>query len=492
MKNRLYILIVFMITSVSINAQPATNKDAQKSNYRNVYWIHGLSGDVNSLKTLSDYFRERYKINSYYPGYPTNRGVEEAAYQLSGLGIGLQRDDDIVIAHSMGGLVSRQYYKDFANRRFGGIMTLNTPHQGAEFAQSFDNGKIKTFFTKVTTDGFDGYNNMSVHVADSRKYHENVLEEMAVYESLNDIRDDITLVGVIAGNVLGNPLASWSVDALTTAAFVLIVDKFTEAVKDNVATVIGLAATTVFGTEEEEWTYSKDDLKPNSQIVKGLNNSPIDCPRIAITGTVDDRPGMRFLGSRISAMQQENPGIGDIDDGVFIKYTDAIITDSWKCKDKYARLYRAGSWLTLGLSNSYFSKRRDAFSRQARFWENGFERAYQDCLGSVYYTTETRTYTVWENVCNNGPVRVAMIPIIGDDDNEDCMQLVTKTYTVKVQRMHPNDGIVTLPSQKGMAGGTKYNIPNSDHEKVKRSWRTINYIRNQFDNQNSYFYTERK
>jgi len=47
-------------------------------------------------------------------------------------------------------------------------------------------------------------------------------------------------------------------------------------------------------------------------------------------------------------------------------------------------------------------------------------------------------------------------------------------------------------SQRGMAGAIIKVLPNSDHEKVKRSWRTINYIRNQFDNQNSYFYTERK
>ncbi|MGM0407334.1 MAG: esterase/lipase family protein [Bacteroidota bacterium] len=490
MKKRIYIFILLLAASVSIKAQPLTNKDSQKSNYRNVYWIHGLSGDVNSLKTLSDYFREHYKINSYYPGYPTNRGVKEAAYQLSGLGIGLQRNDDIVIAHSMGGLVSRQYYKDFTNRRFGGIMTLNTPHQGAEFAQSFDNGKIKTFFTKVTTDGFDGYNNMSVHVADCRRgFHENVLEELEAFESLNETRNDITLVGVIAGNVLGNPLASWSVDALTNTALVLLVNVFTDALKDNVATLIGFAATTVFGTEEEGWTYSKDDLKPNSQIVTGLNNSPVDCPRIAITGTVDDRPGMRFLGSRLSAIEKDNPGIGDVDDGAFIKYANAIIKDSWKCKDEYARLYRVGSWLTLGLSNSYFSKRRDAFSRQARFWENGFEREFQKCLGSIYYTNQTQTYTVWENICNTGPIRMASMPIIGEDD--DCWQLVTKTRTIRVQRMHPNDGIVTLPSQRGMAG-PRYNIKNNDHEKVKRSQKTVDYIDSQFSNNNGYFYCERK
>ena len=132
------------------------------------------------------------------------------------------------------------------------------------------------------------------------------------------------------------------------------------------------------------------------------------------------------------------------------------------------------------------------FSRQAKFRENGFERAYQDCLGSVYYTTETRTYTVWENVCNSGPVRVARIPIIGDDDNDDCMQLVTKTYTVKVQRMHPNDGIVTLPSQRGMAGATVKVLPNSDHEKVKRHPDVVKFIESQFDNRPGYFYCERK
>lgn len=58
--------------------------------------------------------------------------------------------------------------------------------------------------------------------------------------------------------------------------------------------------------------------------------------------------------------------------------------------------------------------------------------------------------------------------------------------------MHLNDGIVTLPSQEGMEGATKHHIEGNDHEMVKKSWETVTFLVSQFDDQSSYFYTERK
>jgi len=47
-------------------------------------------------------------------------------------------------------------------------------------------------------------------------------------------------------------------------------------------------------------------------------------------------------------------------------------------------------------------------------------------------------------------------------------------------------------SQRGMAGATIKVLPNSGHEKVKRSWDVVRYIESHFKNQNDYFYCESK
>jgi len=494
MKKLLYLLLVLFVIPLTNKAQSTESKASHNPSYRTVYWVHGLGGDVSSLKTLSDYFSAKYKINSYYIAYPTNRGIKEAANQLSGLSVGLNpRKDDIVITHSMGGLVSRKYYIDYTNRRFGGIMTLNSPHLGSEFASSFDNGKIQTFFNKVTWDGVEGYRKMDAHVIGSN-YHQNVLNTIGLFESLNDLRADIRWVGAGLGGLTQNSVATWSVDALTNVAFVFFKDKLIAALNDNVVGIVGLAGSIVFGVEEQGWPYTKGDVKPNSQVVTELKNAPIDCPRIALTGTVSNNAGISFLGSRLSASIQSNPGIGQVDSQAFLKYINAIISDSRKCEDEYARLYSAGSWFNFGLSNSYFSDKRWAFSRQANFWLNGFEREYQKCLGSIYYTTETQIYTYMVNVCDgDGAAHITIDPFIDGDmsEGDGCWREITETRIVTVQRMHPNDGLITLPSQKGMVGPT-HNIEGNDHEKVKRSKETVDYIESQFKNQSSYFYCESK
>ncbi|MDY0202303.1 MAG: hypothetical protein RBR40_15085, partial [Tenuifilaceae bacterium] len=69
---------------------------------------------------------------------------------------------------------------------------------------------------------------------------------------------------------------------------------------------------------------------------------------------------------------------------------------------------------------------------------------------------------------------------------------VTRTYTVTIENIHPNDGIVTLPSQHGMAGATKITIPKTNHEQAKRSVEVKKYLESQFKMRDGYFKLETK
>ncbi|MFA5649408.1 MAG: hypothetical protein WC951_14035 [Bacteroidales bacterium] len=502
-------LALLLATPLNSMAQEPTNK-ATNPNFRNVFWIHGMQGDAGSLKTMSDYFSARYKINSYHPSYLSNRGILYGADQLNGFGFE-EQENDIVIAHSMGGLVSRQHQKQaVTSKRFGGLITLATPHKGAEFANSFDNGKIAALYKKTVTDGLTGYSNMGFQVGDLSIYHRNLLDIFKLYDKYMKFREKLTIYIEIE-NSSNNDLyftgerkywtSTFLPELLSAMAVSKTADKIREGIIASLEHTVCLTASYVFGSQDAGYSNSKNDLKPSSSIISSLNNTPLECPKIVIAGQADYPAGIRFLGSTLSNMMQSNAGIGNITDNEFFKITEAISKDSRICANKYYDLYCSGSWWKLGLTNSHYKTKRDAFNRQAAFWENGFEREYQKCLGSIYYTTETRTVSEYVWVSNGGGhdqiIEMPSRPIIDQpivdpgSGTGGSWQWVTRTYTVTVEHIHPNDGIVTLPSQLGLAGATTKTIYQTNHEEIKRNPKVVEYLKSQF-NSHYYFKTPSK
>lgn len=488
-------LALLLLTPLTSGAQGSNEK--ANPTYRNVFWVHGLQGDAGSLKTMSDYFTARYKINSYHLSYTSNRGIVYAADQLNGLGFE-EQEDDIVIAHSMGGLVSRQHQKQASvSKRFGGLITLGTPHKGAEFANSFDNGRLATLYRKTVTDGLTGYLNIG-YMATNSKYHKNVINAL---NGMGSTMDERYSSSTVAGDLFASVLKINGL--LNFVGLSYVADNLPKILKGYTQQIVAMAAEMVCGDEEEYHPWSKNDLKPSSTVINNLNNSTQAGYKIAVGCTEDYPTGIRFLGSRISCMKQSNPGIGQITDNDLLNLTTAIGKDSRICQNRYSDLYSAGSWWSLGLTNSHYAAKRDAFKKQAQFWENGFEREYQKCLGSIYYTQETRTYSeyVWVSG-SQGPAEIIEMPsdpIINepglDPDpgaGDGYWQLVTHTYTVNVEHIHPNDGIVTLPTQHGWAGAAIKTIPNTNHEEVKRSWDVVRYLESQFVEPTGYFKLDKK
>ena len=73
----------------------------------------------------------------------------------------------------------------------------------------------------------------------------------------------------------------------------------------------------------------------------------------------------------------------------------------------------------------------------------------------------------------------------------DCYtEHVCQTYMVATPCSH--DGIVTLPSQEGLAGATKKLIPKTNHEEVKRSIEVVSYLVSQFEESTGYFKLDKK
>lgn len=509
------------------------------SNYRDVYWMHGLNGNVNSLSAYAKYFGELYHINSYYNGYSSTTGLNEAANQWTGFGLD-RRPDNFVVTHSMGGLVARYYDQAYPNKRFGGLITIAAPHQGSEFAASFDNGKLKNFFTSIVNQGFVGYEVMSDAV-ETYDYHKEVIDELSsilnrfssiegntnlkeLFNNVFKLNNLLRFVNLFKSGSSVNPIASTLIDR----------------VKGLTGTLMHLAAESVFAADPRP----KNELKPNSEMLKQINGKPfIGGADDGLQHTINiccvspNNPGVKFLGSRLNAAINSNAGIGGLDDQQLIRFINAMNTTAWRCRELYAERFRKGSWWSLGLSNDYYRTRRDAFQNQANFWTvSNIESLYQNCLGK-YTQTHTETWGEWVWVGYGDPtvprpdepeplpridLQAFEQPFVDagiqkiqppayeiDPDNpsppypypDGHWEWRERSRTYTTTHVHENDGIVTLPSQKGwndakktfVLYGTRADGGGIDHEKAKRSNEVRDLLIEIMDGKHDpWFYTSRK
>lgn len=130
---------------------------------RNVFWVHGLNGDIGSwadAATASEYnvapgFPARKLKSITDIDYSQSNGLEEAGAQLGRiiepykqiqLLFGEDPERNFIIAHSQGGMVTRaltnlDYCVDFDPLKtlgYGGVVTYGTPHGGAQILNNKD------------------------------------------------------------------------------------------------------------------------------------------------------------------------------------------------------------------------------------------------------------------------------------------------------------------------------------------------------------------
>ena len=112
---------------------------------KDIIWLHGYKGNTNSWADVNQFAQENYYTNSIIPDYSeAATSLSAAAAKVtSDMEAGIENIDDpennFIIAHSLGGLVSRemgQLYDDELNPLFGGVITFGTAHQGVAAADN--------------------------------------------------------------------------------------------------------------------------------------------------------------------------------------------------------------------------------------------------------------------------------------------------------------------------------------------------------------------
>ncbi len=512
------------------------------SSYRDVYWMHGINGDEQSMQALAEYFGKRCKINSYHPKYPSTQGIDYAASYWRNYNFG-RRADNFVITHSMGGLVARYYDQHYATgNQFGGLITMAAPHRGSEFANSFDDDRVKAFLEGMTVLGLEGFKKavikmplVTLVLGSTDRLIRDLKEE---YEKLRGVKTslkfkDILTIAKICARVLVLNSFDFNTSNFLTS---LTVSNLTKSLEELSITLVSLAGSHVFGEYENGISIGKDELKYDSPIIRSINNGNAfhSSNTINLVSKISgDNVGMKLLGSTLSSVDLTSHGessIGKIHDYKLQNFINVVIKKSQTLSENFEKVGNASGVgaivnIILGFGEpistinaiKLLSERANckeiaaAFTRQAYFWKYTFEQRYQACLGNKYYTTSTETYyeRVWIDdgpghgpqkpipAIEVGPIDFIEDPIIDTDRPSDPereigttghWELIPRTRTVTHTHTYDSDGIVTAPSQKTWSVATTLEINDVDHEKVKRSINTVNTFNAIFSGQHGSFF----
>ena len=102
---------------------------------RGVVLIHGYLRTANCMSSMAETLEEA-GFHTYQFDYPSTRvSIPEAAEYLHQTIESLEGIEELnIVAHSMGGLVTRAYFAEHHDPRFRRVVMLGTPNHGAELA----------------------------------------------------------------------------------------------------------------------------------------------------------------------------------------------------------------------------------------------------------------------------------------------------------------------------------------------------------------------
>lgn len=146
-------------------SNPPTWKVEASGKKKEIYFVHGLGGNDGSWSRANAYTIQGWSpfVKTHLLNYENNQNgslLEAAGALYTQLDPGVTNDPELekelkrnyIIAHSLGGLVSRRLEHIYASdqmsiRPYGGIVTFGSPHQGAALAHKkvYQPDEIKRF-----------------------------------------------------------------------------------------------------------------------------------------------------------------------------------------------------------------------------------------------------------------------------------------------------------------------------------------------------------
>jgi len=385
-----FILLFVIVVPFQIKAQD-----------RNVYWLHGLEGNKYTMRVYSEIYPQERKIAPYnIPSYSTRRGVDTAAQELfSNWKNG--GSNTIVVAQSMGGLVSLQMFKDSGTVAFGGLITTGTAYRGVPTAKNIDEPVFVNLLNDMVNKGVPSKLAL-------------ILFAPSFWSS---VRTEINLVFGTNFSIIEDGLSGTITNIQKTLS-----DFF-------------------FGSDE-----TKAELRPDSPIISDLQNVDLqNIPRVAIWGHEDNPTVLRLAGSVFEKkLYNGSLGLGELGDQKVTNMVGTIADKMEEARQKcITRGYIAAATIVGGALAAAYFYAASQFENPEHFWRYGLEPGLDQVIGAFRTETTTQTYQDW--VCDGSSY------LKSTNKTPNC-HWETKTRTVYVTIPTPNDGIIPDLSAKAMPG----------------------------------------
>ncbi|MBN1599376.1 MAG: hypothetical protein JW894_13870 [Bacteroidales bacterium] len=401
------ILIIIALSSLCIDAVTPQAKP--------IYWVHGMGGNSQSLKEFADYFGTNYNAYMFRAGYRTDLGITGSAQSLSYDINANSYSENIIIAHSMGGVNSIELYRqknaysgNYESRYVGGIITLASPINGAFIANNIDNGVLDDFITEAVDKGSKGARSEPAFVA----------TWLASYVNAE-------IINRICGTNYSN---------LRDLLYNLPV----KMVKEEAEKTVQSAAT-------------KNSLKTNSTEIDNIQNSGFIRPSIAIYGVEDSPAFIRLVSSRKDANA--------------ILLIELIYQT---CQQRYSfhnNMYYACLATLQFAQAAVHSNLASKWKTSRDYWNGQFQKSTDVLIGA--YRTVTQTVEYWDYECNcSEPLQKILSCDWPCPPEYQVPVLRHRTVTTIIEE--ESDGLLVTSTQKALPGCLRtIRTDHINHEEMK-------------------------
>lgn len=213
-KNAVRLTLAFLLTFAFV-------PDDSHAQERNVTFVHGLFGGSNSLTRIQNDVDQDFQIDPRRIGYSSDNSIPSIA-SLKHSSI---QSNSVVVAHSMGGLVSRSMVDQFGTSRVDALITTGTPHDGVLAATTVRNGVAAELLQHWVNDlslGFVALGGFSqgdavaqVILDDVFEYVDFRLEQKFDVESVKNMQLGSNFLSGLNGNFSGStPSSTYSIGGL--------------------------------------------------------------------------------------------------------------------------------------------------------------------------------------------------------------------------------------------------------------------------------------
>jgi len=330
---------------------------------RNVFWVHGYKGNDMSWKAAGDYTEETYKLNSRQIDYGDYQSsIEESAADVASdiddiVNNQINTDQNIIIAHSLGGLVIREMgVPENANNdpMYNGFITFSSPHQGAYVAKALEND-----FEIIKDAVADMCKSLSAGPLAAE------VEEFGIIGNMGIIYDILApVVDIVCDNV-AEPVVNSGVKFISEG----IEEDITPEAASSIAPMAA-AHNAVFYAREED-----NDETLTARFLGGLMDDIPNRP-VFTAGDVSDQVGLDFV----------NEGLTVYNDS----YDEANSTFQYyhsKVKKPWKYLYPGGNVVyTVHLVKRNKAKKiRDAF-KEGVDWYDRLNPTWKNIIGAKKYS----------------------------------------------------------------------------------------------------------